>query len=93
MEQKKITMNLFSCDTISTQLFELLHYPIICEYDTQEELYFVQIFGVPFEQFDKVENIVFEYSNSHVNEFGTFCIPILYTPEQSKMLENDQHYE
>lgn len=86
-------MNLSSCDTISTQLFELLHYSIICEYDTQEELYFVQIFGVPFEQFDKVENIVFEYSNSHVNEFGTFCIPILYTPEQSKMSTRDQHYE
>lgn len=87
MEQKRITMNRSSCDIISAQLFELLHYPIICEYDAQEELYFVQIFDVPFEQFDKVENIVFEYSNSHVNEFGTFCIPILYTTEQFSDIE------
>ena len=76
-------MKMDSCDIISSQIFELLKYPVICKYDTKEVLYIVEVFDVPFEDFDRVEKIIFDYSNDHVTQFGTFCIPVIYIPEQS----------
>lgn len=73
-----------SCDIISSQIFELLKYPVICKYDTKEVLYIVEVFDVPFEDFDRVGKIIFDYSNDHVTQFGTFFCARVYGLRRSR---------
>ena len=72
-----------TCDLISKQLSDMLNCTVVCNYDEHEELFFVEIFNVDFERFDEVESKVFEYSNENRAKFGSFCIPIMFTPEQT----------
>lgn len=72
------------CRQISRQLSELLNYTVVCKYDESENLFYVQIFNVVFDRFDKVESGVFDYSNANYEQLGAFCIPVMFTPEQTR---------
>lgn len=41
------------CRQISGQLSELLNYTVVCKYDESENLYYVQIFNVVSDRFDR----------------------------------------
>lgn len=71
------------CKQISGQLSELLNYTVVCKYDESENLFYVQIFNVVSDRFDRVESEVFDYSNANYERFGAFCIPVMFTPEQT----------
>lgn len=72
------------CRQISRQLSELLNYTVVCKYDESENLFYVQIFNVVFDRFDEVEPKVFDYSNANYEQLGAFCIPVMFTPEQTR---------
>lgn len=72
------------CRQISRQLSELLNYTVVCKYDESENLFYVQIFNVVFDRFDEVEPKVFDYSNANYGRLGAFCIPVMFTPEQTR---------
>lgn len=72
------------CRQISGQLSELLNCPVVCKYDESENLFYVQIFNVVFDRFDEVEPKVFDYSNANYEQLGAFCIPVMFTPEQTR---------
>jgi len=71
------------CRRIKTDLGEVLSFPVECSYDVGEGMFFPQIYNVPFEAFDEVRAKVFDYSDRHYEELGTFCIPVIFTPEQT----------
>lgn len=73
-----------TCDLISKQLSDMLNCAVVCNYDEHEELFFAEIFNVDFKRFDEVESKVFKYSNENREKFGSFCIPIMFTPEQTR---------
>lgn len=72
------------CRQISRQLSELLNCPVVCKYDESENLFYAQIFDVVFDRFDEVESKVFDYSNANYERLGAFCIPVMFTPEQTR---------
>lgn len=72
------------CNLISGQLSELLNYRVVCKYDEPENLFYAQVFNVDFDRFDEVESKVFEYSNTHYEDLGAFCIPVMFTPKQTR---------
>lgn len=72
------------CRQISGQLSELLNCPVVCKYDESENLFYAQIFDVVFDRFDDVEAKVSDYSNANYERLGAFCIPVIFTPEQTR---------
>lgn len=72
------------CNLISGQLSELLNCTVACKYDEPENLFYAQIFNVVFDRFDEVESKVFDYSNANYERLGAFCIPVMFTPEQTR---------
>ena len=72
------------CRQISRQLSELLNYTVVCKYDEPENLFYAQIFNVVFDRFDEVESKVLDYSNANYERLGAFCIPVMFTPEQTR---------
>lgn len=72
------------CRQISGQLSELLNCPVVCKYDEPENLFYAQIFNVVFDRFDEVESKVSDYSNANYEQLGAFCIPVMFTPEQTR---------
>lgn len=72
------------CRQISRQLSELLNCTVVCKYDESENLFYAQIFDVVFDRFDKVEAKVADYSNANYGRLGAFCIPVMFTPEQTQ---------
>lgn len=72
------------CRQISGQLSELLNCPVVCKYDESENLFYAQIFDVVFDRFDEVEAKVSDYSNANYERLGAFCIPVIFTPEQTR---------
>lgn len=72
------------CNLISGQLSELLNCTVVCKYDEPENLFYAQIFNVVFDRFDEVESKVFDYSNANYERLGAFCIPVMFTPEQTR---------
>ena len=72
------------CRQISRQLSELLNYTVVCKYDESENLFYAQIFNVVFDRFDEVEYGVLDYSNANYERLGAFCIPVMFTPEQTR---------
>ena len=72
------------CRQISRQLSELLNYTVVCKYDEPENLFYAQIFDVVFDRFDEVEAKVSDYSNANYERLGAFCIPVMFTPEQTR---------
>lgn len=79
------------CNLISGQLSELLNYTVVCKYDEPENLFYAQIFNVVFDRFDEVESKVFDYSNANYEQLGAFCIPVMFSPEQTR--ECSEHTE
>lgn len=75
--QNAIVPPLELCKQISGQLSELLNYTVVCKYDESENLFYAQIFNV-------VESKVFDYSNANYGRLGAFCIPVMFTPEQTQ---------
>ena len=72
------------CRQISRQLSELLNYTVVCKYDEPENLFYAQIFNVVFDRFDEVESKVSDYSNANYERLGAFCIPVMFTPEETR---------
>lgn len=72
------------CRQISGQLSELLNCTVVCKYDESENLFYAQVFNVVFDRFDEVESKVFDYSNANYEQLGAFCIPVMFTPEQTR---------
>ena len=62
----------------------MIGYTVTCRYDVGDGLYFPNIYNVSIDDFSKVQNEVFLYSNKNHERFGTFCIPVLYTPEETR---------
>lgn len=74
-------------EIILSQVYELLQakfgVPASASYNTEERIYYVNIYNLELKDFSTVSDFLADFSIENFDSTHTFFIPVMFTPEQT----------